>query len=287
MGRLTRFPDLREFRARAARLGAATGPIELEPPGAHRLNRSQPVPWMWLGLALAATLSLGWLGWTTLPDSTEPAPYAGRDDLDRVVGEIRAANVRISRIENEIAGLRRSGAALGEADADLRERIDIIEEALGPATGSIGPLADQLPGSEPDGARPVPQGRPAGRPASLLPDVAGLPVPADAPPGPAGLDTASPARSQVAPALTFAVDLGGFGSVVELKQHWAQLLSDNPLLLGGLSPRQVTQLQSDGLRSFRLIAGPVEDVLASRRICEALRLRGADCRQTINSGEPI
>ena len=94
-------------------------------------------------------------------------------------------------------------------------------------------------------------------------------------------------NASVLPAYSFAVDLGGFGDVGELKRYWSRIVTDNPLLLGGLSPRQITRLEADGVRSYRLIAGPVEDVGTSRRLCEALQLRGATCTQTIHSGEPI
>ena len=305
MGVATRFPDLQEFRARAARLGGPTGPVEdmsgqASPPGS-----SSSVPWMWVGLACAAALSLIWLGLSalipTIPSQDAPA-VADRGALDEVVAELRATNERLGRLESEIASLRRNNDIDNDAKADLLRRIELIEQAFGPATGSIGAApattgsvfsTNPLNRAPADFSRQLAQQRALNglqtgqRAGSFLPEVAGLPGRTDPPPI-SGQSTLSPSAGGSGPsAYDFAVDLGGFGDPAELKRYWSKIVTDNPLLLGGLSPRQITRLEADGIRSYRLIAGPVDNVGASRRLCEALQLRGATCTQTIHSGEPI
>ncbi|NND50500.1 MAG: hypothetical protein HKN60_09645 [Rhizobiales bacterium] len=261
---------------------------------------------MWVGLASAAVLSLIWLGLGILPKNEETTVVADRGALAQVVAEVRSTNERLSRLESEIAALRRTDDTDRDAKADLLRRIELIEQAFGPATGSIGP-APATTGSifsspslnAPSGSPPLaairqnqqirapitPQTRQ--RAVSILPEVARLPGRAE-PPAPFGQSPTSPSTNDsVLPAYSFAVDLGGFADLAELKRYWSSIVTENPLILGGLSPRQITRLEADGVRSYRLIAGPVEDVGTSRRLCEALQLRGANCTQTIHSGEPI
>lgn len=256
------------------------------------------MPWMWIGLASFALVALGWLALGALPGSGDGAEFAGRADLDAVVAEVRAANERVVRLEAEVAALRRDDDVDRDAKADLLRRIELIERAFGPPTGAIGPELDDealLPPSildsgildgEAGAADAGPDsGVPRRETADPLPQVAGLPGRADRPA--AEPAEPRPARRAVLPAYSFAVDLGGFGSVGELKRYWSRIVTDNPLLLGGLAPRQLTRLEPDGIGTYRLVAGPLENVADSRRVCDALRLRGAECTQTIHAGEPL
>ena len=294
MGRSTRFPDLREFRARAARLGNATGPVEAAPGARREPIGGASVPWMWIGLASFAVVALGWLALGALPGAGDGVELASRDDLDEVVAEVRAANERVARLEAEVGALRRDDDVDRDAKADLLRRIELIERAFGPPTGAIEPGPDEalLPPSILDSgvldageadAGPMAAGGAERDAVDPLPQVAGLPGRADRPAG----EQAEPGRRAVLPAYAFAVDLGGFGSVGELKRYWSRIVNDNPLLLGGLAPRQLTRLEPDGIGTYRLIAGPLENVADSRRVCDALRLRGAECTQTIHAGEPL
>ena len=267
----TRFPNLREFRARVAFLGQETraGATMVAPP---RREPPPSVPWMWAVLGIAAIAVLIWAALDAGGPPDGGATVARSGTTGPVVpgpaeSATRQLETRLARIEEELAALRSNGARTERSVGGLEQRIDLIEEAFGPITGSLGAPADP---PAPDRS-PAPLLDPAedARPPSAYDRVIGA------------------ARPRFAPTVAWGIDLGGFASLGELKRYWAQLVGENPLLLGSLAPRQVTRVEADGTRSFRLIAGPLADVAASERLCEALRAREIDCTQTVDSGETI
>ena len=85
---------------------------------------------MWVGLALVAVLSLIWLGLGILPKNEKITVVADRGALDQVVAEVRSTNERLSRLESEIAALRRTDDTDRNAKTDLLRRIESVPSAL-------------------------------------------------------------------------------------------------------------------------------------------------------------
>lgn len=296
----TRFPNLREFRARVALLGQETRsgePLAAPPP------REPPpaVPWLWVGLAAAAVATLAWVAVTALvatpgdalggPEAVAVVPAANPATPRVVVQErtdARRLETRLAHIEEDLDALRRDSVRSGRVTTGLEQRLDLIEQAFGPITGSIdtGPPPappDISPAPRVEAPRPTPDSAPVATRAPTPLFNASGDGRRNAMSDPAGDET--PPR--FVPEIAYAVDLGGFGDLGALKRYWSQLVNENPLLLGGLVPRQVTKVEADGMRSFRLIAGPLDDVGASARLCNALRIRQIECSRTIDGGETI
>jgi hypothetical protein len=122
-------------------------------------------------------------------------------------------------------------------------------------------------------------GAAAGPPPSGAPD-----APTDASseesPGEAAGETvaaASPAAGEDTATAGAQVQLAAFRSPADVEAAWASLQRDHPDLLADLtlSLREI-DLGDRGV-FYRLLAGPLADAGAARRLCAALQARGQDC----------
>ena len=297
MSRSSKFPDVEEFRARAAKLGFSTGVshgrIDPAPEPEPQNTSARPVV-LWGFLGVAAASLLGWL----MVEQGGPARFADALGLDQtmftstgptttlpMIAANQPSNGQLSNDQlREIAALR---ARLGRLENDRLAAARRNQAARAPTAGQTGfdPGAPVQTGSLSSPRvippRPLPpsatkQDAPEQSSNRAPTAIVALPLPS------AGVE-----RSRLAKPVQFGLDLGGYATLSDLTSTWARVRTGNGDLLAGLAPRQVTEFSASGARAFRLIAGPVDKIADAVQICAIFRSRGIACRQTISAGEPL
>lgn len=84
----------------------------------------------------------------------------------------------------------------------------------------------------------------------------------------------------------FAVSLGNFPDLTQLKKAWASLSKKHQNALGTLKPRYLT-LVVENQPQYQLITGPLANALEAAKICYYLQQMKTYCRQTVFHGTDI
>lgn len=169
---------------------------------------------------------------------------------------------RLARLEYDLAQLkldysivRPSFEELVSREAEVTERLAVIEGALGPLTASI-----------PQARKPTAKAAPSpSRPAVTAP--------------------ASPAA--VATSGAVGLHLASYRNLDRLKEGWAELKATHPAELTGLEVR-VQRIDTGKNGVFRrLLAGPVNSRTAADGLCRALSAKGVYCKTVTFSGSAL
>jgi hypothetical protein len=92
---------------------------------------------------------------------------------------------------------------------------------------------------------------------------------------------AEPVRPEI------GIDLGGGATLEALRAHWAAVKANFGPLLVGLHPLAAPRKLHSGAINYRLIAGPVQDVVAATRLCARFAGGRAVCRPARFDGEQL
>ena len=84
----------------------------------------------------------------------------------------------------------------------------------------------------------------------------------------------------------FALELGNYASIKQLKSAWARLSSKHSSALRPLKPRYITIVVNNQAR-YKLVSGPVRNALDAAKICYHLQQSKVSCQQTIYHGSDI
>lgn len=85
---------------------------------------------------------------------------------------------------------------------------------------------------------------------------------------------------------SFAVTLGAFSNLTEMKAAWGQLRAKHPQALSTLKPRYVT-IVVDNAPRYQLVSGPLNNALDAARICYQLQLAKRYCKQSLYLGSDL
>ncbi|MHA1523102.1 MAG: hypothetical protein ACTSY1_01705 [Alphaproteobacteria bacterium] len=279
MTRSNNFPNVEEFRARAAKLGFTTGapPGQLGLPREEKPHRADARPLVLWGVLGMVSVSL--LGWMVLEQG----------GVNRFADALGVENPSFLASSPGNSALN---TQTGISDIELRE-IAALRDRLGKLERRRLAAAQA-----PDNQEPPVQTGSLPAPRLLAPSPVRQTAPKQnalkkssgrAPTSVVVLPLANGAveRSRLARRIQFGLDLGGYATLPDLAKKWAKVLAGNGDLLAGLAPRQVTEFSANGAKAFRLIAGPVAKIADAVQLCAIFRSRGISCRQTISAGEPL
>lgn len=153
-----------------------------------------------------------------------------------------------------------------EVAPDLSPKIAAIAPPLGQPPHTIDPLA--MPAAE---EIPASWSEPANQ-AEAAPTKVVVPMP---PVRVAAVATAR--RTAPPPRPAFGVDIGGSLSTHSLAGRWAEVKASYGPLFNGMHPAILRDHQF-GHAPFRLLIGPLPNVIAAARLCAQLTVGGFDCR---------
>ncbi|MDR3496959.1 MAG: SPOR domain-containing protein [Ancalomicrobiaceae bacterium] len=119
------------------------------------------------------------------------------------------------------------------------------------------------------------------------------PKPAAGPETPKPADATAPAKAvetpvavAEAPAPRFAVDLGGFRSIAQVRKAWFELEAKQGKLAKSMKPLARLAESPDGIE-IRLLAGPFADEAAAQTACGQLKAGAPHCGPAVYQGEPL
>ncbi len=84
----------------------------------------------------------------------------------------------------------------------------------------------------------------------------------------------------------FAVSLGNFQNIKQLKRAWAKLNKKYNSALSSLKPRYITIVVNNQPK-YKLVSGPLKNALDAAKICFHLQQAKTYCKQTIYQGSDI
>ncbi|GJM02105.1 MAG: hypothetical protein DHS20C08_06060 [Rhodomicrobium sp.] len=84
----------------------------------------------------------------------------------------------------------------------------------------------------------------------------------------------------------FAVSLGHYPDLKNLKNAWKQLNKKHSTALGTLKPRYIT-LVIDNKPVYQLVSGPLDQAIDAAKICNYLQQMKTYCRQTVFHGSDL
>lgn len=192
--------------------------------------------------------------------------------LDGVLMNQPGAEDRSSAMTAELEQARSEAAEARRTVAELAARLDRIEAAFGPFTGSIpeGPAADVVPESAP-AALPLVPPMNEGEINDRLSQFAELEA----------VSEASTVQST-----GFAITLASAATMTDAQKLWRALGERHPDLLGSLEPRLVVD-EISGLLSLRVIAGPFRNAAEAQALCAKFRSTGQPCETTVFDGQRL
>ncbi|EJW11698.1 hypothetical protein A33M_2895 [Rhodovulum sp. PH10] len=123
----------------------------------------------------------------------------------------------------------------------------------------------------PSSAQPAPPAAPAAATPVAATSAAAVPPPAR---------NALPKR--------YGIQIGGTGSLENLRTMWGQVKAAHPAVVAGLEPAvALHQTSKPGVIETRLVAGPVSSTIAATRLCATLAASGVACRATLLDGRTL
>lgn len=181
-----------------------------------------------------------------------------------------AASVPAARApEPEPAAAEPLASTSFEVAPDLSPKIAAIAPPVGQPPPTIDPLAmpaaQEIPASWSEPAQPA-------QPAEAPPTKVVVPMPPVRVAAVVAVRRAAPP-----PRPAFGVDIGGSLSTHSLAGRWAEVKASYGPLFNGMHPAILRDHQF-GHAPFRLLIGPLPNVIAAARLCAQLSVGGFDCR---------
>jgi hypothetical protein len=211
-------------------------------------------------------------------------------DFDQMGKVPREAVAIMESLRKEIIDLRRQVDTLQGSEKTLRQRLAVLEDALGPTTASLPPQSAEtgITGSLRD--KPVST--------KESPKLSNVTVAYEAMPADGFADVLfNDSPLPVAGVLTstqtlFGIELGVAGSKKALHKQWTDLGSNHKALLGGLEARyRELDTKDDKAKGDKaeeqmaLVAGPFHNAAGAALLCARLRANSVKCKETVFAGE--
>lgn len=242
----------------------------------------------WLALA---TVALGYfLSLFKTEDNTSllasvPSAITGlleSDNSQSPASADPAVSQAITRMTTEIDSLKAALEASQKENTALRAHVRTLEAAFGPTTASL-PPADQP-------ARPVPD-----EGAEVQADKAPSNVQVKMHPMPidgfseeieqAPLPVAQPVTASKT---LFAVELASGLTADTVEPRWQKISKRYANLIHDLEPRKIHAAKDgNGNDTYKLIAGPFDNVAGAAIMCARLSIAGLNCTSTTFTGTPL
>lgn len=190
----------------------------------------------------------------------------------------------IASLQNKIANLNTQLASLTKKEKTLRERVTIIETAFGPSTSAL-PTEVEQPGRTNRSSTKISHSLP---PPEVTVKYSSLPGDGFGD----GAISSSPVPIAGGRSVTrtlFGVVLAHGPSAEALDQEWTVLSARHGELLKKLEirHRQSEAADAENPNDMTLVAGPFANAASASLLCARLNAEGAECKETIFSGENL
>ncbi len=205
-------------------------------------------------------------------------------DIKEGIGQtnhtLKQLNVKYYGLDNQVAELRKEVADLSKSNAKLSQKVRIIETATLPktsqkaldkieVTGSVIPLSKTKTIAKNKTAQKQKKKSNIAKPVMKL--------------TPKQLDKK---KARQITQTQFAISLGNFQNIKQLKKAWAKLNKKYKSALSPLKPRYVTIVVNNQAK-YKLVSGPLKNALDAAKICFHLQQAKTYCKQTIYQGSEI
>ncbi len=206
------------------------------------------------------------------------------DDLSNL--QLKQLNAKYANFEQKLFALNAKLSILDTDNKNLTKRFAQIEESIGPITGALAKQASEKQTMSPIGQKITPakimvqevKPKPVEEPKTGVKLAANIPIPV--------LRQHQKSKKPQLIRTQFAVSLGNFQDLQQLRKAWQVRADQFGSALGHLKPRFIT-LVVDNKPRYELITGPLDNALDAAKICYHLQQNKAYCKQSIYQGSEI
>lgn len=223
----------------------------------------------------------------TTPPKTEKLLTDIRDGIGQTNHALKQLNVKYYGLDNQVAILRKNIDVLNNKQSTLSKRVSQVEEVTTPKTSQKQQSKKAIASNQLEKI-----------------DVTGSVIPLSKTKTIANgqkKKTASIVRPVIKQRLEksdklnkstqitqtqFAISLGNFQNIKQLKRAWVKLNKKYKSALTQLKPRYVTIVVNNKPK-YKLVSGPLKNALDAAKICFHLQQAKTYCKQTIYQGSDI
>ncbi len=209
-----------------------------------------------------------------------------RDGIGQTNHSLKQLNVIYYGLDNQVADLSRDVEVLALNNSNLSKKVRRIETATLPRTsqkpldkinitGSLVPLSKTRSIAQKKTAAKTQKKKSESKKSKISKPVM---KPKTKKLGKAGLQQITQTQ--------FAVSLGNFQNIKQLKRAWAKLNKKYKSALSPLKPRYITIVVNNQPK-YKLVSGPLKNALDAAKICFHLQQAKTYCKQTIYQGSAI
>lgn len=209
-----------------------------------------------------------------------------KDGIGQTNHTLKQLNVKYYGLDNQVAELRKEVDSLSRNNSKLSQKVRQIETATLPKTsqkqldkieitGSVIPLSKTKSVAKKETHRTAKKNKLDNKKSNIIKPVMKL--------KPKSLDKK---RAGQITQTQFAISLGNFQNIKQLKKAWAKLNKKYKSALSPLKPRYVTIVVNNQAK-YKLVSGPLKNALDAAKICFHLQQAKTYCKQTIYQGSDI
>lgn len=209
-----------------------------------------------------------------------------RDGIGQTNHSLKQLNVKYYGLDNQVADLRKDVEVLAKNNSNLSKKVRRIETATLPRTsqkpldkiditGSLVPLSKTKSIVQKKTAAKTQNKKSESKKSKISKPIM---KPKTKKLGKAGQQQITQTQ--------FAVSLGNFQNIKQLKRAWAKLNKKYKSALSPLKPRYITIVVNNQPK-YKLVSGPLKNALDAAKICFHLQQAKTYCKQTIYQGSAI
>lgn len=209
-----------------------------------------------------------------------------KDGIGQTNHTLKQLNVKYYGLDNQVAELRKEVDSLSRNNSKLSQKVRQIETATLPKTsqkqldkieitGSVIPLSKTKSVAKKETNHTAKKNKLDNKKSNIIKPVMKL--------KPKSLDKK---RAGQITQTQFAISLGNFQNIKQLKKAWAKLNKKYKSALSPLKPRYVTIVVNNQAK-YKLVSGPLKNALDAAKICFHLQQAKTYCKQTIYQGSDI
>jgi|GEM_PF-7103867 len=209
-----------------------------------------------------------------------------RDGIGQTNHSLKQLNVKYYGLDNQVADLRKDVEVLAKNTSNLSKKVRRIETATLPRTsqkplekiditGSLVPLSKTKSIVQKKTAAKTQNKKSESKKSKISKPVM----------KPKAKKLGKAGQQQITQT-QFAVSLGNFQNIKQLKRAWAKLNKKYKSALSPLKPRYITIVVNNQPK-YKLVSGPLKNALDAAKICFHLQQAKTYCKQTIYQGSAI